>query len=120
MARLKKPADERLFMLIKNWLGVYLPTERKASPCTIANYRQALNQFLTYLAERNGTKLAAVTFDMMNADSLNAYLNTEHKRKAIEKAMEHSRLTTELSASNGQPAYKITDEDLLKRLYGLD
>ena len=27
MARLKKPADERLFMLIKNWLGVYLPTE---------------------------------------------------------------------------------------------
>lgn len=75
MARLKKPADERLFMLIKNWLGVYLPTERKASPCTIANYRQALNQFLTYLADRNGTKLAAVTFDMMNADSLNAYLN---------------------------------------------
>ena len=49
-----------------------------------------------------------------------AYADTEHKRKAIEKAMEHSRLTTELSASNGQPAYKITDEDLLKRLYGLD
>ena len=115
MARLKKPADERLFMLIKNWLGVYLPTERKASPCTIANYRQALNQFLTYLAERNGTKLAAVTFDMMNADSL----NTEHKRKAIEKAMEHSRVTTGLSAGSKQPAYQIINEELLKRLYGL-
>ena len=58
MARLKKPADERLFILIRNWLSVYLPTERRASPCTIANYRQALNQFLTYLAERNETKLA--------------------------------------------------------------
>lgn len=54
MARLKKPTDERLFMLIKNWPGVYLPTERKASPCTIANYKQTLNQFLTYLAEKMG------------------------------------------------------------------
>lgn len=49
-----------------------------------------------------------------------AYADTEHKRKAIEKAMEHSRVTTELSVSNGQPVYKITDEDLPKRLYGLD
>ena len=40
MATLKKPTDERLFMLIKNWLGVYLPTERRASPYTIANYQQ--------------------------------------------------------------------------------
>lgn len=49
-----------------------------------------------------------------------AYADTKHKRKAIEKAMEHSRVTAELSASNGQPVYKITDENLLKRLYGLD
>ena len=40
--------------------------------------------------------------------------------KAIEKAMEHSRVTTGLSASSRQPAYQITDEELLKRLYGLD
>ena len=49
-----------------------------------------------------------------------AYANTEHKRKAIEKAMERSRITTGLSASVRQPAYQITDEGLLKRLYGLD
>ena len=40
--------------------------------------------------------------------------------KAIEKAMEHSRVTTGLSSSAKQPAYQITDEELLKRLYGLD
>ena len=49
-----------------------------------------------------------------------AYADTEHKRKAIEKAMEHSRVTTGLSSSAKQPAYQITDEELLKRLYGLD
>ena len=92
MARLKKPADERLFTLIKNWLGVYLPTERRASPCTIANYRQALNQFLTYLADRNGTKLAAVTFDMMNADSLNAYLNHLQTEQNCTRATRNNRL----------------------------
>lgn len=45
------------------------------------------------------------------------YADTEHKRKAIEKAMEHSQVTTGLSA---RPAYQITDEEMLKRLYGLD
>ena len=40
--------------------------------------------------------------------------------KAIEKAMEHSRVTTGLSSSAKQPAYQITDEELLKRLRGLD
>ena len=49
-----------------------------------------------------------------------AYVDTEHKRKAIEKAMEHSRVTTGLSSSAKQPAYQITDEELLKRLHGLD
>lgn len=45
------------------------------------------------------------------------YADTEHNRKAIEKVMEHSQVTTGLSA---RPAYQITGEELLKRLYGLD
>lgn len=49
-----------------------------------------------------------------------AYADTEHKRKAIEKAMEHSQVTAELSTGNTEPAYQITDEELLKRLYGLE
>lgn len=49
-----------------------------------------------------------------------AYADTEHKRKTIEKPMEHSQVTTGLSSSSRQPAYPITDEELLKRLYGLD
>ena len=44
------------------------------------------------------------------------YADTEHKRKAIEKAMEHSRVTTGLSACSRRSTYQITDEDLLKRL----
>ena len=118
MARLKKPADERLFTLIKNWLGVYLPTERRASPCTIANYRQALNQFLTYLADRNGTKLAAVTFDMMNADSLNAYLNHLQTEQNCTRATRNNRLAALRAfisyASACNPEYVATALDVAR------
>ena len=118
MARLKKSADERLFMLIKNWLGVYLPTERRASPCTIANYIQALNQFLTYLAERNGIKLAAVTFDMMNADSRNAYLNHLQTEQNCTRATRNNRLTALRAfisyASACSPEYVATALDVAR------
>ena len=118
MARLKKPTDERLFMLIKNWFGVYLPTERKASPCTIANYRQALNQFLTYLAERNGVQLAAVTFDMMNADSLNAYLNHLQTEQKCARATRNNRLAALRAfisyASACSPEFVVTALDVAK------
>ena len=49
-----------------------------------------------------------------------AYADTEHKRKSIERAMENSWGTTGLSACSRRSTYQITDEDLLKRLYGLD
>ena len=118
MARLKKPTDERLFMLMKNWLGVYLPTERRASPCTIANYKQALNQFLTYLAEKNGVKLAAVTFDMMNADSLNAYLNHLQTEQNCARATRNNRLSALRAfisyASACSPEYVATALDVAR------
>ena len=47
MGRIK---DEELFRLIKNFLTIYLPVQRKASTNTVNNYRIVLDQFLTFTA----------------------------------------------------------------------
>ena len=118
MAGLKKPTDERLFMLIKNWLSVYLPVERKASPCTIANYKQALNQFLAYLSEVKKVKLSAVSFDMMTAESLNAYLNHLQSEKNCTRSTRNNRLAAIRAfisyASACSPEYVATALEVAK------
>ena len=41
-----KIKDPQLFLLIKNFLLVYLPVQRKLSGNTVTTYRTVLNQFL--------------------------------------------------------------------------
>ena len=92
MARLKKPSDEKLFLLIKNWLGIYLPTERAASQNTIDNYRQSLSQYLDFLAKQKGISLLAITFDMINSSTLNEYLDHLQIDLHFSKATRNNRL----------------------------
>ena len=48
-----------------------------------------------------------------------AYADTEHKRKAIEKATGSNSPIANLKDINSQATYHVDDEELLKRLYGL-
>jgi len=45
-----KVKDEQLFTLLRDFLLVYLPNQRKASSNTVKAYRTTLNQFLKYTA----------------------------------------------------------------------
>lgn len=47
-----KVKDEQLFTLLRDFLLVYLPNQRKASSNTVKAYRTTLNQFLKYTAEQ--------------------------------------------------------------------
>ena len=119
MARMKKkPADETLFLLIRNWLTIYLPTERAVSPNTISSYRDALNQYLAFLGERNGVALAGITFEMMNSESLNAFLDHLQKDLELSKATRNSRLAALRAfiryASGCKPEYISVAMDVAK------
>ena len=61
-----KIKDPQLFLLIKNFLLVYLPVQRKLSGNTVTTYRTVLNQFLAHVAGAEGIPVMAVTFDMVN------------------------------------------------------
>lgn len=98
MGRIKKkdnPAklkDERLFKLIRNFLLVYLPVQREASPHTVTDYRTALSQYLSFTAEKNGIKANAVTFDFFNRENIDAYLDYLSVEKGFAPATRNNRL----------------------------
>lgn len=98
MGRVKKTAgpaklrDENLFKLIRNYLLVYLPVQREASTNTVTDYRIVLSQYLSFVAEKNGIKLNAVTFDMFNRENVDAYLDHLTDEKKFSPATRNNRL----------------------------
>lgn len=82
MARVK---DETLFSLLRDFLIIYLPNQRKASPNTVKAYRSVWNQFLKHLAETNNVRITEISFEMMSRESVNDYLMwlSEEKKAAV-------------------------------------
>lgn len=63
MGKLKNPVrDEKLFLLIRNFLLTYLPVQRRASENTVAVYRTVLNQFLRFAADKRNIPVTSVPF----------------------------------------------------------
>ena len=69
-----KVADVTFFELIHDFFKVHLPTQRGCSPHTIRSYQTALNTFLDFIKVKNGVQLAQITFEMIDAKTLTAYL----------------------------------------------
>lgn len=122
MGRVKKAEstaklkDENLFKLIRNYLLVYLPVQREASKHTVKDYRTALNQYLSFVAERNGTKLNGITFAMFNRKNVDAYLDSLTTEKKFSPATRNNRLAAIRAfvsyASACSPEYMALESEL--------
>lgn len=55
MGRVK---DFDLFSLIRNFLTLYLPTQRNASENTITTYRNSLDQFISFVSKKKELLIA--------------------------------------------------------------
>ena len=73
---MKKVKDEKLFLLIKNYLLIYLPVHRNASPLTVTTYRTALNQFLEFAAAKQKTSTLSLTFSIFSCAMVTAFLES--------------------------------------------
>lgn len=87
-----KVKDERLFLLIKNFLLVYLPVQRNVSEHTVDTYRTALNQLLKSIAESKNLPVTAVTFDMINRGTVTMYLDSLTEKKGFSSSTRNNRL----------------------------
>lgn len=125
-----KVKDEQLFLLIKNYLTVYLPVHRNVSSNTIITYRAVLNQFLNYVANVQGISILAVTSDMFNAKMVNGYLDYISKERNLMPSTRNNRLAAlrafvsyasackpeYISLSSELSAIKIQKDDLFAKV----
>jgi len=101
-----KVKDEKLFLLIKNFLLVFLPVQRNVSENTINAYRTALNQLLKYVADSKKIPVSAVTFEMINMETVNSYLDSLTETKALASSTRNTRLAAIRSFVNYAAACK--------------
>ena len=93
MGKLKSSVrDEKLFLLIRNFLLTYLPVHRGASENTVTVYRTVLNQFLRFVANRQNVSVTSVTFDCFSYELVTAYLSDLITEKGFSSATWNNRL----------------------------
>ncbi|MGL5437761.1 MAG: tyrosine-type recombinase/integrase [Lachnospiraceae bacterium] len=69
-----KTERNEFFHLLREYLTIYLPRQKHASGHTLKSYRETLNLFVTFLAERKGDKLYNVTFNDITHESVGVFL----------------------------------------------
>lgn len=89
MGRIK---DKELFMLIKNFLTIYLPVQRKSSTHTVTDYRIVLDQLLMFIADRKKVPYLSVTFSMIDKSMVEAYLDHLTVERKYAPATRNNRL----------------------------
>jgi len=79
MARLAKGT---LLGRVHDFLKIYLPKHRHVSPNTIRSYKKSIEQLLDYVKVLKNVPLGDVTFEMITAETVTAFLdNVEDERK---------------------------------------
>ena len=87
-----KFGNSTLFGLIHDYLKLYLPKQRKLSPNTIRSYREALELLVDFIKVQRGIPLQDVTFEMLTADAITAYLDSLETERGCSVATRNNRL----------------------------
>lgn len=79
-----KLGHNTLFELIHDYLKIYLTKQRNMSEHTVRSYREALEQLVDFVKEKKKIPLQDVTFEMLTADMLNAFLDYPETERGCE------------------------------------
>ena len=68
--------DDALFFYrtVRDFLSIYLPKQRGASPNTVKSYREALNLLIEYIRDTDDKTLEAVNFQCLSGESISTFL----------------------------------------------
>jgi site-specific recombinase XerD len=81
-----------LFKLIHDYLKIYLPKQRKLSHHTIRSYREALELLVDFVKIQKGVPLQDVTFEMLTAETITAYLEYLEDERECSVSTRNNRL----------------------------
>ena len=62
--------DCKFYGVVRDYLTIYLPSQKESSPNTVKSYREGLNLFLTYISNSKGIRLYEIGFDEMSPENL--------------------------------------------------
>ena len=111
-----KVKDAQLFMLIRNFLEIYLPTYRHAGENTVKSYRTGLNQYLDYVSSKKQISRFAVTGAMFSYDMVTEYLHWLSVDRKVSSATCNNRLAVIRAFISYAAACKPEYIDLKSRL----
>ena len=111
-----KVKDALLFTLIRNFLEVYLPVHRGAGANTVNTYRAGLNQYLDFVADKQGISRYAVTASMFSYEMVTEYLQYLTAERKLSPATCNNRLAVIRAFITYASACKPEYIDLKNRL----
>ena len=79
------------YQKVRDFLNVYLPNSRGASPNTVNAYREAMNAFNDYIASR-GKPLEQISFDCISRESVEDFLDWLENDKDYSISSRNQRL----------------------------
>jgi len=86
--------NDDLFSRLRDYMTIYLPTNRNASPNTIRSYRHTLTEVLQFVAAHGGKRLPDLSFADLTDDALTAYLNMLESDRKCSVATRNLRLNS--------------------------
>ena len=70
-----KIKDPKFYGAVKDYLTIYLPSQKESSPNTVKSYREGLNLFLTYIADSEQIRLYQVGFKDMAPEKISGFVS---------------------------------------------
>ncbi len=111
-----KVKDTQLFMLIRNFLEIYLPVHRHAGVNTVRSYRTGINQYLDFVSRNKGISRFSITAAMFNYDLVSEYLQWLVNDRKVSTATCNNRLAVIRAFISYASACKPEYIDLKSRL----
>ena len=70
-----KIKDPKFYDAVKDYLTIYLPSQKESSPNTVKSYREGLNLFLTYIADSEQIRIYQVGFKDMVPEKMAGFVS---------------------------------------------
>ena len=89
---MREVKDRMLFNLIHDYFKVYLLRQRRLSPNTVRSYQGALELLLDFIKSKRNIRLSEVTFDMIDKETVIAFLDWLKAERDCCAATQNQRL----------------------------
>jgi site-specific recombinase XerD len=86
--------SNHFFRLVRDYLTVYLPDQKGASPNTAKSYREAISLLLDYICSINGVGLGKLNFTHLSREAVEGFLEHIEKERGCCVTTRNNRLAS--------------------------